>query len=51
MFSIQQEDGKRATTIMDSLDKYSSSLARAMRDEKEKVQFEAVNIGMSILIS
>ena len=47
VFSIQQEDDKRATSIMDSLDQYSSSLARAMKDEEEKFQFEAENIGMS----
>ena len=53
MFSIQQEDDKRATTIMDSLDQYSSSLARVMKAENEKVQFEAKNIGMchTVLIS
>ena len=53
MFSIQQNDDKKAATIMDSLDQYSSTLARAMKGEEKKIQFEAENIGMShsILIS
>ena len=42
---FEQKDDKRATTIMDSLDRYSESLTTAVKDIEQKIQFDAENIG------
>ena len=50
VFSAVQKDEKRASVIMNTLDIYAETLARALKYIEEKNKFEAENIGNTYIL-